>query len=298
MSKKLAIKGDKERGNEVIALLKMLGGDNTHKLTGHIGDDIVDPKVYFLDKLDIRWEYFGCLENDGRLKEMKVFTLDEFYKKHPYKIGYWVRIPEYESEVRISKMKWNGYNIEYMVYRNDNEDWYTAKELKNWNDIESCKGVEYNDIKVSYLSINDKEYADEIEVNLGDDYEYKFEMNRLYICKKKPLYPKTYQDCHDILDNENKINVFTICNFAKLLEARNAYWKIAGEKMGLDKPWEPIWYSNIDDEKYAILKHGSKITKCKIQDLRNAALIFPTAEMRDTFYENFKDLIERCKDLL
>lgn len=28
------------------------------------------------------------------------------------------------------------------------------------------------------------------------------------------------------------------------------------------------------------------------------ALAFPTAEMRDTFYENFKDLIEQCKELL
>jgi hypothetical protein len=27
-------------------------------------------------------------------------------------------------------------------------------------------------------------------------------------------------------------------------------------------------------------------------------LAFPTEEMRDTFYENFKDLIEQCKELL
>ena len=25
---------------------------------------------------------------------------------------------------------------------------------------------------------------------------------------------------------------------------------------------------------------------------------FPTAEMRDVFYENFKELIEKCKELL
>ena len=31
---------------------------------------------------------------------------------------------------------------------------------------------------------------------------------------------------------------------------------------------------------------------------RNAILAFPTEEMRDAFYENFKDLIEQCKELL
>ena len=30
----------------------------------------------------------------------------------------------------------------------------------------------------------------------------------------------------------------------------------------------------------------------------NKILAFPTEEMRDAFYENFKDLIEQCKELL
>lgn len=32
--------------------------------------------------------------------------------------------------------------------------------------------------------------------------------------------------------------------------------------------------------------------------IANYLLDFPTAEMRDAFYENFKDLIEQCKELL
>ena len=37
--------------------------------------------------------------------------------------------------------------------------------------MESCKCPESEDTKkVAYLSINDKNYADEIEINLGDDY--------------------------------------------------------------------------------------------------------------------------------
>ena len=31
---------------------------------------------------------------------------------------------------------------------------------------------------------------------------------------------------------------------------------------------------------------------------QHCLLVFPTKEMRDTFYKNFKDLIEQCKELL
>ena len=36
-----------------------------------------------------------------------------------------------------------------------------------------------------------------------------------------------------------------------LLVCRDAYWKIAGEQIGLDKPWEPDW-RNINEDKYCI----------------------------------------------
>ena len=32
--------------------------------------------------------------------------------------------------------------------------------------------------------------------------------------------------------------------------------------------------------------------------INSALFVFPTAEMRDAFYENFKELIEQCKELL
>lgn len=171
--------------------------------------------------------------------------------------------------------------------------------------MESCKGTEFEDIKkVAYLSINDKEYADEIEINLGDDYEYKFEMNRLYILKKKPLYPKSYGECCDVIGYdpcEDEINCYKcgfIESFVRLLICRDAYWKIAGKHMGLDKPWD-INYG-CGEWGYWI-GYDVNANKIYCQDSRillNHLLVFPTEEMRDAFYENFKDLIEKCKELL
>jgi hypothetical protein len=79
---------------------------------------------------------------------------------------------------------------------------------------------------------------------------------------------------------------------------RDAYWKIAGEEMGLGKPWDATYgcgewgywlgYSIIENK---IFLQDSRI-------LVNHTWVFPSAEMRDTFYENFKDLIEQCKEFL
>ena len=66
--------------------------------------------------------------------------------------------------------------------------------------------------------------------------------------------------------------------------------------MGLGKPWEPDW-STEDEIKYVIEVYRNNV-RTNSQGYSNTILAFPTAEMRDAFYENFKDLIEQCKELL
>ena len=68
--------------------------------------------------------------------------------------------------------------------------------------------------------------------------------------------------------------------------------------MGLGKPWKPD-FTNDDEERYGIYTAANKVVKdfCGVGDV-NTILTFPTAEMRDAFYENFKKEIEICKELL
>ena len=176
----------------------------------------------------------------------------------------------------------------------------------NENDMESCKCPEYEDIKkVAYLSINEKDYADEIEVNLGDDYEYKFEMNRLYILKKKPKYPTIYEECCKIkhCDTDFYVDTHLYSNtlglLYKLLICRDAYWKIAGKELGLGKPWKPNFGKCVlFDIKFYLYQDDFVLHKGEYNCSDNCILVFPTAEMRDAFFKNFKDLIEKCKELL
>lgn len=159
-----------------------------------------------------------------------------------------------------------------------------------------------------------QDFADKVRIRLGNDFEIKVEDKITYIVKKQPQYPKTYGECCKVLDIQSdwhltfELNNPASCDlcvknefeyvckleaFRKLLICRDAYWKIA---MGLGKPWEPDW-RKADERKYCIVNTEGSVTKW-IQKTTNKILAFPTAEMRDAFYENFKELIGLCKELL
>ena len=441
MRDKFAIKGHTTRGKEVIELLEMLGGNNVHK---HMG--INDKTFYYINDTN----GIDCDKTLWNNNRYTIFTLEELLEKYPFKVSDIVRIPEYESEVRIDKMYWDGYEIQYEVFTDEVET-YSAEELNQWNESKTktnntqesllkknsitisslcyedkeeikckvndnsnkqseCKkcglhfglvqcfykdcphntpksyavglmddkvnesevnkeivmnenkplfkqgdvvklkgcpdknlfwivmdvikdgyifnnGKKYSfddqhhfeksnrevinlqpnttDCKIAYLSINNEDYADQIEIDLGDNYEYKFEMNKLYIVKKKPKYPKNYKECCDVLgiytmDNDAKgYKHLLLIQFQELIIARDAYWKIAGEQMGLDKPWEPDW-KDTSQIKHSIWldSNGICIKSNRYSYAIQHILTFPTEEMRYVFYDNFKNLIERCKELL
>ena len=125
---------------------------------------------------------------------------------------------------------------------------------------------------------------------------------KIVLEKKKKEYPKTYEECAKVLlDRASIRNDFgykgeLLVALQKLLVCRDAYWKIAGEEMGLGKPWEPD-FTNDKELKYCIGVSEGKIQEfcCSVAQY---ILTFPTEEMRDAFKENFKDLIEQCKELL
>jgi hypothetical protein len=170
------------------------------------------------------------------------------------------------------------------------------------------------DKKINQMSLVNCD-LDEVEIVLGDKFELKIEDGKYYAVRKKLTYPTTYDECCDILNIEtNRIIDYDDCLgyrditqydtklltqlrcLRKICICRDAYWKIAGEQMGLDKPWGPDW-SNDDETKFCIYT-TQNIISLDIFGVDNRILAFPTEEMRDTFFENFKDLIEKCKELL
>lgn len=297
----LAIFGHLTRGSEVITLLEMLGGINSHNLYG-----------------DVSFAYY-TIDSNKKIKggiyvfgdeEYLIFTLEQFEEKFPYKVGDKVSVYEYESEVRIDDMKWVGFEIQYSVFTDETE-WYSAEELNKWN--EPYKKETTEKVKDNWA-----------KWDLPDGYEFQdkdgniINTSVIKLVKKQFKYPKTYEECCEMLDckandfftefscdgndveisdYENKIDDL-LQNFRKLRYYRDAYWKISGEQMGLGKPWEPNWEENDGGYRYCIRNLSNKIVLSNEWLGENYILSFPTEEMRDAFYENFKDLIELCKELL
>lgn len=150
------------------------------------------------------------------------------------------------------------------------------------------------------INFSNGAYSDKVELDLRD-HRLIVEEGKTYVVRKNPQYPKTYKENCNVLGLDTMDNDATgykhelIIRFQELLIARDAYWKITGEQQGLGKPWEPDWKSS--DLKYVIKTMGDEIcksTECTI----NCFLAFPTEEMRDAFYDNFKLQIESCKEFL
>ena len=180
------------------------------------------------------------------------------------------------------------------------------------------------DEKINYAWIPQVVKLDEIhknerfEIIRNEGYIFKDEngnvinATKIVLEKKKKEYPKTYEECCEVLGIPNSSMVVHYCRsevdyevalsrklFAlqKLIICRDAYWKIAGEEMGLGKPWQPLGRS---ENVYAIVCtiQGEVIKQNYLFTQYNYALTFPTPEMRDAFYENYKKEIEICKELL
>lgn len=145
------------------------------------------------------------------------------------------------------------------------------------------------------------------ELNTHKDYEIKEVDGKFKLIKKQPKYPKTYEECCKVLgitpalELKKQIivswNIRLLSYLQQLLICRNAYWEIAKEELGLDKLWEPKYEQGVDNEYYTIHTFNNNLYLAGTSH-RNAILAFPTEEMRDAFYENFKELIEQCKELL
>ena len=132
------------------------------------------------------------------------------------------------------------------------------------------------------------------------DYEIKQDGDRFYLVKKKKGFPKTYVGCSDILSvyTDPDISGYKgelLWTFQKLLICRDAYWKIAGEEMGLGKPWEPDWTTH--DVKHCLINIGNKIIQsyeCKVK----RTFAFPTKDMQEAFDKNFGPDLDKCKELI
>jgi hypothetical protein len=244
--------------------------------------------------------YVLCGDDD---EELMYMTYDEFYEKYPYTVGDKVIYIKYGDNTHhiITQMRWTGTTIEYTL---DNSFECLKKDLKpclyiTKEEAEENYIVKPEDSMLKTINFNECN-LDEIELELGD-FEIINRDGKTYAVRKKPTYPTSYTQCCRMLGEREEDNytkgykcqLFT--DLHDLYICREAYWKLAGDILKLDKPWEPDLEN---EELYCIQNYNKQIIKSKTNTAFNKILIFPTEEMCDVFYENFKPLIEKCKKFL
>jgi hypothetical protein len=310
LARQLAIKGHPTRGKEVIEILEMLGGKNQRNYSG----DSDDLYFYIINEQDtdiIVYDWVGDFIWDDEF--LLILTLEEFLKKYPYKVGDKVLINSDMNDVyTIKSMEWNT-DLECITYRLETIDgivnyhYWFAEEMKRYlEQKEEIMEVNIDITLAPYLKGEDYS-GRRIGYKIPNGYECEcVNKNEIILKPIKPQYPKTYCECCDILGYKASYDLNNITThdcvydyklqmLYRVLICRDAYWKIAGEEMGLKEPWKPDW--TIDEYKYCLgTDKNTVINECFMTG--NRILAFPTKKMRDIFYENFEDLIEECKEFL
>lgn len=178
--------------------------------------------------------------------------------------------------------------------------------------VEEVQGVLFKDFMIEGLVEEEVGLVDKLssrwvnEFNLPDGYIFKDEngnvinATKIVLEKKKKEYPKTFEECVHVLEGDSRMSLEQMNTFRRLIDARNAYWKIAGEEMGLGKPWKPDYDSGAD--KFGIICLDGVVQESNSttnwERHLNKILDFPTRAMRDAFKENFDPDIEICKEFL
>lgn len=318
----LGIKGNETRGEEVIKLLEMLGGKNCcYRLTGY------NDKCFYYISYEYKYicnSYIGPDEING----YKIFSLDDFLEKYPYKVGDEVNIYIQNDDIEglfdlevaeITSMRWDPTRCRIV---------YKMKDINREFCVEDIKGKVDDDEKNLFHTTN--EYEEIVENSFQGGYEkckldiqsngyelpegYHFTdengnvigATKILIKKNSPTYPTTYAECCKVIGYGGIISFAGLADeeenlygkFIALKRCRDAYWKIAGEELGLDKPWEPKNELSTRNKIYDMRTYCNNIEKGCTEYPTNRLLSFPTEEMRNAFYNNFKDLIESCKELL
>ena len=290
----LAIKGHSKRGSEVIERLEMLGGKNIHRI-----DAIRDYYVYFV--IDDKNKTISSLKLNQVLPEQFIiYSLEEFEEKFPYKIGDKVYNIIHNENQTITKIAWSFQENE-VVYQTNNNEYVFVNYIQPYKE-ETMEQRQYKELRMP-LDDDDK-LATEVTIDgnkilppngylIGKITQVDNGMLVEYV-KQKPQYPKTYEECAQILleraSVRNNIGYkgYLLIALQQLLVCRDAYWKIAGD-------WKPNW--NTEEGKYTIFTSRDIVVRHKGWS-SSYILAFPTEEIRDAFYENFKELIETCKELL
>lgn len=297
---KIAIQGHPTRGKEVIKILESLGGINKYNYYGN------SSKAYY----EIHGDLIQCMNTKS--DDYKYYTLEEFEKEFPFKIGDGVIFPV--------KIGWTSGKVTGLTYRENKLKYEVDTRTAGYHYVEPHKLQLYPMKKERNITLT-LEKAKEWYNKGGELKEIALQA---FTEKELNPLPRSWEEfCekYPIQDYEAFINYangdITVCKECagsglgiwmrksekdrckcvsqKSAEAHLALIQLEQLRDCWRQGWKPNWNDN-QQAKYCIIH--SRGFKIHILYETRRFLSFPTMKMAEEFLECFRDLIEKAGDLI
>ena len=293
---KIAIQGHTIRGREVIQILESLGGINRWDQTGRCASC-----AYYIDHVGNIYSFGIC----GYCGDREIYTLEEFEKEFPFKVGDKVR-DCFDNEIGTI-LEFIDVDGELMYVVNFEKSGHTnmpAEELKPYKEMKEernitltldkaqewyNKGGELKEVALQAYSEEEltkaelpktwKELCVNYPIQVGEAF---INGQTSLIHKYNNTFPRRLVKDKNVCPSEKSAEAHLA--MIQLEQLRNCWWN----------GWEPIWdISN----KWCIRLDNNELRVGLCTDI-SRFLTFPTIEMAIEFLECFRDLIEQARDLI
>ena len=284
---KITIKGHPTRGNEVIQILENLGGKNA---SNHKGKDNY---AYYISSIDSRIYKTSIL-----FSEYKHYTLEEFEREFPFKIGDRVISTTTNFTGTIINLKENGWY--YVKLDSGNFLCISRQYLKLYKEMKEERNITLTFEKAQEWYKKGGELK-EVALQAFSEKELNpLPRSWVEFCKKYQIKPgETFVDGYskfvgNTVGPRNPIVDKNVCPSIKSAEAHLAMIQLEQLRNCWWNGWEPIWDIS---QKYCIYLSHNEV---QVRMCTNVArfLTFPTREMALEFLECFRDLIELARNLI
>ena len=283
----IAIKGHKSRGKEVIQILESLGGENKWFHEG------TNENCFY----ELHDDYIWCANT--RSEHFKYYTLEEFEKEFPFKIGDKVIHKEFNDFFEVISFNPGSsypYKIKGVCEFNTKSrvltKWQpkmkeerfvtlTLDKAKEWykkgGELKEIALQAFSEKELNVLPRSWEEFCRNNPVQVGECWLENCDK----ICKK------------ELSTKEARIHKNWIPS-RKSAEAHLAMIQLEQLRNCWRQGWKPEWNSSV---KHAIKWSTDDLTVFTAK-VMHSFLVFPTKEMAEEFLECFRDLIEKAGDLI
>ena len=285
---RIAIQGHPTRGKEVIQILKNLGGKSREELTGRRIS-----QYYFINcngDIDLNLKI--------NLLNHKLYTLEEFEKEFPFKIGDIVLLKGTDLPYEIVALEWfinklcckldNGFHYApntlttYEKMKEERNITLTLDKAKEWYK----KGGELKEVALQ--AFTEKEL---IKTDLPKTWE---EFCKNYPIERGEFYITSLSEIHESTCSRNRCSEAdkNVCSSQKSAEAHLAMIQLEKLRDCWRQGWEPTPHQTVFAIKFAI--NGLSVYEYCSREF----LSFKDRKTATEFLKCFRDLIEKAGDLI